>query len=279
LLSLVELIDGPLLVHGHSSGGPVALESLLASPMPFASGVIYKPASVIGSPGDLHLAYDRIPRDREVGQGLRRARAALAAGKPGAAMGIFTSTAAGWPGWVAHIAGSLVALIPAYRRLIPCQIDDLEAMERLGVRLNAYSAIHVLVGEDRSPRPLQQIVAAVAHAIPGAKHVVLHGQGHDAHVRTPERLQLSSKHTLIRCCNWRGTEDMGSIVFVEMLAFGHINPSLPLARELVRGGERVIYFNDAEFSQAVSEGSGAEFRPVFTWSRDLSDDRSGNADR
>jgi pimeloyl-ACP methyl ester carboxylesterase len=59
------------------------------------------------------------------------------------------------------------------------------------VRLNAYSAIRVpivLVGGDRSPRPLQQIVAAVAHAIPGAKHVVLHGQGHDAHVRAPERL-------------------------------------------------------------------------------------------
>jgi pimeloyl-ACP methyl ester carboxylesterase len=139
----------------------------------------------------LHLAFDRIPRDRDVGQGLRRARAALAAGKPGAAMGIFTTIAAGWPGWVAHIAGSLVALIPAYRRLIPCQIDDLEAMERLDVRLNAYSAIRVpivLVGGDRSPRPLQQIVAAVAHAIPGAKHVVLHSQGHDAHVRAPEQL-------------------------------------------------------------------------------------------
>jgi pimeloyl-ACP methyl ester carboxylesterase len=50
VLSLVELIDGPLLVYGHSSGGPVALESLLAAPSSFAGGVIYEPASVIGSP-------------------------------------------------------------------------------------------------------------------------------------------------------------------------------------------------------------------------------------
>jgi pimeloyl-ACP methyl ester carboxylesterase len=99
--------------------------------------------------------------------------------------------AAGWTGWVAYVAGSLVALIPAYRRLIPCQMDDLEAMERLGTRLDAYSGISVptvIVGGDRSPRPLQQIVGAVANTIPGAKHVVLHGRGHDAHVRAPEQL-------------------------------------------------------------------------------------------
>jgi UDP:flavonoid glycosyltransferase YjiC (YdhE family) len=34
-------------------------------------------------------------------------------------------------------------------------------------------------------------------------------------------------------------------VFLEMPAFGHVNPSLPLAGELVSRGERVIYFNDA----------------------------------
>ena len=76
-------------------------------------------------------------------------------------------------------------------RSSPCQIDDLEAMERLGTRLDAYSGISVptvIVGGDRSPWPLQQIVRAVAHAIPGAQQVVVHGQGHDAHVRAPEQL-------------------------------------------------------------------------------------------
>jgi UDP:flavonoid glycosyltransferase YjiC (YdhE family) len=51
---------------------------------------------------------------------------------------------------------------------------------------------------------------------------------------------------------------VSTIVFVEMPAFGHVNPSLPLARELVRRGERVIHFNDAEF-QWVVEAAGAEF--------------------
>jgi UDP:flavonoid glycosyltransferase YjiC (YdhE family) len=52
---------------------------------------------------------------------------------------------------------------------------------------------------------------------------------------------------------------VSTIIFVEMLAFGHVNPSLPLARELARRGERVIYFNDSEFQSAV-EASGATFR-------------------
>jgi MGT family glycosyltransferase len=52
---------------------------------------------------------------------------------------------------------------------------------------------------------------------------------------------------------------MSTIVFVEMPAFGHVNPSLPLVRELVRRGERVIYYNDVQF-QAMVEASGATFR-------------------
>jgi pimeloyl-ACP methyl ester carboxylesterase len=59
VLALVDLIDGPLLIYGHSSGGPVALESLLAAPSSFAGGVIYEPASVIGSQATCTLATTR----------------------------------------------------------------------------------------------------------------------------------------------------------------------------------------------------------------------------
>lgn len=52
---------------------------------------------------------------------------------------------------------------------------------------------------------------------------------------------------------------MSTFVFVEMPAFGHVNPSLPLVRELIRRGERVIYYTDAEF-QTIVEGTGATFR-------------------
>jgi hypothetical protein len=46
-----KMVNGPVMIFGHSSGGPVALESQLASPSSFAGGVIYEPASVIGPPG------------------------------------------------------------------------------------------------------------------------------------------------------------------------------------------------------------------------------------
>src|SRR5262249_23604826 len=55
------------------------------------------------------------------------------------------------------------------------------------------------------------------------------------------------------------SHSVSRIVFVEMPAFGHVNPSLPLVRELVRRGERVVYYVDAEFDHAVA-ASGAAFR-------------------
>jgi pimeloyl-ACP methyl ester carboxylesterase len=191
VLAVVRTTGEPVVIYGHSSGGPVALEALLAAPAAFAGGVIYEPASVIGPPGNRRLAYEALPRDGEVGEGLTRARAALAAGQPGEALAIFISLSAGWPRWAARLGGHLSALVPAYRRLIPCQIDDLEAMERLGVRLDAYAGISVptaLLGGDRSPPPLQETVAAVAQAIPTAERVVLRGRGHDAHVRAPDQV-------------------------------------------------------------------------------------------
>ena len=71
---------------------------------------------------------------------------------------------------------------------------------------------------------------------------------------------------------------MSTIAFVEMPAFGHVNPSLPIARELVRRGERVVYFTDVEFERTV-ERTGAEFRPYLRGLIDVADDRRRNPDR
>jgi pimeloyl-ACP methyl ester carboxylesterase len=166
----------------------VALEALVALPPSFAGGVIYEPALVIGPPHDRHLSGDALPRDGQLGEGLRHARAALLDGKRGKAIGIATAVIAGWPGWVADIGGRLTALVPEYRRLIPCQIDDLEAMERLGPRLDAYSKIGVptvLLHGDRTPASNREMVAAVSRVMPSANNLVLHAQGHTAHVRAP----------------------------------------------------------------------------------------------
>lgn len=191
VLAIVKTIEQPILLYGHSSGGPVALETLLASPSSFAGAMIYEPASVIHSAGSLNLAGDRIERNGEIGEGLKRARQALAAGKPGRALGIFTQIAAGWPGFLANAAAELVALIPAYRTLIPCQLDDLEAMERLGMRLDAYSKLSLpmamVVGE-KSPTANKEMAEAVAGALPMVERITLKGQGHASHTRDPEQL-------------------------------------------------------------------------------------------
>ena len=51
VLAMVKKVGGPVLICGHSSGGPVALEALVASPSWFTGAVIYEPASVIEGPG------------------------------------------------------------------------------------------------------------------------------------------------------------------------------------------------------------------------------------
>ena len=191
VLAIVKAVGVPVLLFGHSSGGTVALEALVASPSSFAGGMIYEPASVIESTDGLHLSKERIERNGEVGEGLRYARQVLVEGKPGAAIGMFTQVVAGWPSFLANLAGALTALLPAYRRLIPCQIDDLETMERLGVRLDAYSKLNLpvaMLGGERSPDCNKEMVDAVADVLPRVERIELRGQGHACHVRDPKKL-------------------------------------------------------------------------------------------
>ncbi|MEZ4663541.1 MAG: glycosyltransferase [Caldilineaceae bacterium] len=53
---------------------------------------------------------------------------------------------------------------------------------------------------------------------------------------------------------------MSKIVILTPPAYGHINPTLPVAQELVRRGEQVIYYCTEEFRQPV-EQTGAAFYP------------------
>jgi MGT family glycosyltransferase len=63
---------------------------------------------------------------------------------------------------------------------------------------------------------------------------------------------------------------MNRIVITGMPAAGHVNPSLPLVRELVRQGIRVTYYTTEEFRGPV-ERAGANFRPYPTGTISSSD--------
>jgi pimeloyl-ACP methyl ester carboxylesterase len=180
VLAVVRAIGEPVVLYGHSDGAVVALEALAEAPSSFAGGVIFEPAAVIGP-----------PLGGEDGQVLRRARAALAAGRPGKAMAIFIHGSIGLPRWQAVAAGMAVTAVPKYRRLVPAQLDSLEAMDRLGVRLDAYAKIEVptvLLGGDRNPAHIAERLDAIERVLPNAERVVMRGRDHGADLKATKQV-------------------------------------------------------------------------------------------
>lgn len=174
VLALAKVVDEPMLIAGHSSGGVVALEALAASPSTFSGAVLYEPPVVTGPPLG--------------GEALERAKAAIAAGKPGKAMEIFSRDVVGIPEPFAWLIRPAVAVMPKMRALAPRQVNDLEAIDRLGLRLSLYAQIQtptVLLGGERSPAHLGERLDALAAAMPHAEKVVLPRRDHSAHIKAP----------------------------------------------------------------------------------------------
>lgn len=173
VLALTEVIGQPLLLVGHSSGGVVASEAMVASPSAFAGAVVYEPPIEL-APAEFRAA-------------LHRAQAAIANGRPGRALSIFLSDVVRIPHWLARLS-AIVTLHPRWRLLVCRQINDLAAIDDLGVRLDSYAHLErpvVLLTGDRSPAHLGRRVDALAQVLPQANVVTLRGQGHDANLRAP----------------------------------------------------------------------------------------------
>lgn len=179
VLAVADAIGEPVVIYGHSSGAVVALETLAAAPLSlFAGAVIFEPPAMIGPPLDGGNA--------EV---IARARAAIDAGRPGKAMRIFTRHGVGLPLWQATLMGTVAGSVPRLRKYVPCQIDDLEAIQQLGVRLDTYARIAVstvLLGGDRSPVNLAERLDALQQVMPRAERVVMPRRDHGADLRAPE---------------------------------------------------------------------------------------------
>ena len=52
---------------------------------------------------------------------------------------------------------------------------------------------------------------------------------------------------------------MAKLLFFNIPAYGHVNPTLPVVTELMKRGHHVVYYNSDTFEQAI-KGTGAEFR-------------------
>jgi pimeloyl-ACP methyl ester carboxylesterase len=182
VVAVARALGGKVLLYGHSDGGVIALEALAAAPEVFAGGVVYEPAAVIDA--DEPLA----GKDSVV---LKRARALLARGKPGKAIGVFLRDTIELPPWQARLAGIAVGIAPHYRRLVGAQLDSLEALDRLGARLDTYAQIivpTVLLGGDRGPAHITRRLNAIAAVMPQARRVVMPGRDHGADLRAPKEV-------------------------------------------------------------------------------------------
>ncbi|GIG70945.1 alpha/beta fold hydrolase [Phytomonospora endophytica] len=171
---LARTLGTPLLLVGHSSGGVAALEALVATPELFTGALLFDPAVTLrADPWDEPLA---------------RSRAAVAEGKPGRAMRIFSREVLRLPTPVAWLGGAYVALRKPYRELVPRQIDDMKAIHELGVRLGAYAAITtpvLLLRGERSTALARERDEALAAVLPNADQAVLAGLPHDANRTAP----------------------------------------------------------------------------------------------
>lgn len=177
IIEVVDALGTPVLLLGHSSGGVVALEALLAAPSKFSGAIIYEaPVPVAGPIG---------------GEALRRAKAALARNRAGAAIRIFMREIVRYPAWLSWIFGALVSMVPSLRARVPRQLMDVEAIDKTGVRLDAYAAISVpvlLLLGDRSPSHLARRTDALNTAVHGARVVRMAGQEHTANRRAPDQV-------------------------------------------------------------------------------------------
>ena len=181
--AIADQLDRPLLV-GHSSGAVLALEALVAEPKLYSGAVLYEPPLLIDRP---------LGGDSDA-----RARAALTEGGPGKAMTIFLRDVVEVKPLTARLLGTAIGRSPGLRSRVERQLDDLDAINELGVRLAAYAQIEqpvLLIGGDRSPKHLGQRLDALEGVLPHSRRLLMHGQGHGAERSAPDRVAAAiSRH-------------------------------------------------------------------------------------
>jgi pimeloyl-ACP methyl ester carboxylesterase len=174
VVALAQTVGRPCYLFGHSAGGVGALEAALAAPEYFDALAVYEPAVDLAA----------LPLGNPAST--RAARQAINDGHPGRALEIFLRDMVGAPPPAAKL-GKVLGLFPRFRsQLIPGQIGDQEALERLGDRLEAYRGIeqHVLlVGGAKSPEHFSRRIDLLQRELPSSDLHRMEGAGHTGPVR------------------------------------------------------------------------------------------------
>ncbi|MFH8404374.1 alpha/beta fold hydrolase [Streptomyces sp. NPDC018019] len=177
VLAIAGLIGRPVLLVGHSSGAVAALEAAVQAPQLLAGLVLYDPP---------------VPTRSLVGaQAARRARAALAAGRPREAMRLYLRDIAQEP---AELVEALIAdprARAAFTAKAVAGFADIDAIDALGTGVDRFGELDVpttLVTGDQSPAHLRARLADLAEILPNTQMATLAGQGHAAHLTAPEAL-------------------------------------------------------------------------------------------
>ena len=172
--ALAAALGGDVDLLGHSSGGVLALECLVSDPQLYRSAVVFEAPIVTDAPLG--------------GAASTRAREHLAAGREVRAMASFLADIVGAPRWSSWLGAVGLTVAPGYRRRIPGQLADLAAIDALGDRRVAYSAITQRVlgvyGTD-SPAHLGERMGALLQVLPQGEPWQVTGN-HSAQARDPE---------------------------------------------------------------------------------------------
>lgn len=165
--AIIDAAGGSAFLYGHSSGAALALEAALRLGGKVERLVLH----------DASYVHDEVERV-EYAQLADRVGGLLAAGRNAPALRVFLR-GIGMP--AAFLA--LLPLVPGWRTmraLAPTLAYDIALTRELAPLARAAEVsvpTQVLVGE-KSPVGLHDVAAALAQAIPSARHVVLAGQDH-----------------------------------------------------------------------------------------------------